>query len=56
MYKVSANIKIFSFTLIILGLLGIGYGFYSAPKTIEQSKQMVSSHGHSSHSMHFSFL
>ena len=51
MYKVSANIKIFSFTLIILGLLGIGYGFYSAPKTIEQSKQMVSSHGHSSHSL-----
>ena len=51
MYKVSANIKIFSFTLIILGLLGIGYGFYSAPKTIEQSKEMVSSHGHSSHSM-----
>ena len=51
MYKVSANIKIFSFTLIVLGLLGIGYGFYSAPKTIEQSKQMVSSHGHSSHSL-----
>ena len=51
MYKVSANIKIFSFTLIILGLLGIGYGFFSAPKTIEQSKQMVSSHGHSSHSL-----
>ena len=51
MYKVSANIKIFSFSLIILGLLGIGYGFYSAPKTIEQSKEMVSSHGHSSHSL-----
>ena len=51
MYKVSANIKIFSFTLIVLGLLGIGYGFYSAPKTIEQSKEMVSSHGHSSHSL-----
>jgi len=51
MYKVSANIKIFSFTLIVLGLLGIGYGFYSAPKTIEQSKEMVSSHGYSSHSL-----
>ena len=51
MYKVSANIKIFSFSLIILGLLGIGYGFYSAPKTIEQSKEMVSSHGHSSQSL-----
>ena len=50
MYKVSANIKMFSFSLIILGLLGIGYGFYSAPKTIEESKEMIASHGHSSHS------
>jgi len=50
MYKVSKNIKMFSFSLIILGLLGIGYGFYSAPKTIEESKEMIASHGHSSHS------
>ena len=50
MYKVSTNIKMFSFSLIILGLLGIGYGFYSAPKTIEESKEMIASHGHSSHS------
>ena len=50
MYKVSTNIKMFSFSLIILGLLGIGYGFYSAPKTIEESKEITASHGHSSHS------
>ena len=50
MYKVSTNIKMFSFSLIILGLLGIGYGFYSAPKTIEESKEIIASHGHSSHS------
>ena len=50
MYKVSTNIKMFSFSLIILGLLGIGYGFYSAPKTIEESKEMIASNGHSSHS------
>ena len=50
MYKVSTNIKMFSFSLIILGLLGVGYGFYSAPKTIEESKEIIASHGHSSHS------
>ena len=50
MYKVSTNIKMFSFSLIIVGLLGIGYGFYNAPKTVEESKQMIVSYGHSSHS------
>ena len=47
MYKVSKNIKILSFTLMIIGALGIAYGFYSAPKTIEQAKELVAdSHGH----------
>ena len=50
MYKLSTNIKIFSFSLIVLGLLGIGYGFYSAPKTIEESKQMVANYHDDSHS------
>ena len=36
---------------MIFGLLGIGYGFYSAPKTIEESKEIIASQGHnSSHS------
>ena len=50
MYKLSTNIKIFSFALIILGLLGIGYGFYSAPKTIEESKQMIANYHDDAHS------
>ena len=26
---------------MVLGLLGIGYGFYKAPKTIEESNELV---------------
>ena len=55
MYVITRNIKILSFSLVILGLLGIGYGFYNAPKNIEQSKEIMAnkhhdSHGHDSHS------
>ena len=50
MYKLSTNIKIFSFSLIVIGLLGIGFGFYTAPKTIEESKQMVTNYHDDSHS------
>ena len=49
MYKVSINIKILSFSLLILGLLGIGYGFYSAPKSIEESKKIIASQGYDNH-------
>ena len=41
MYKVSKNIKIFSLALMIIGALGLAFSFYSAPKTIEQAKEMV---------------
>ena len=50
MYVISRNIKILSFSLIVLGLLGIGYGFYNAPKTIEESKEMIANMHHDSHS------
>ena len=49
MYVVSNNIKILSLVLVVLGLLGIGYGFYSSPKTIEESKEMIASMAHDSH-------
>ena len=32
--------------LVISGLLGIAFGFYSAPSNIEESKEMVASHDH----------
>ena len=41
MYHVSKNIKIFSLTLMVLGVLGLGFSFYSVPKTIEEAKEMV---------------
>ena len=41
MYKVSKNIKIFSLALMAIGVLGLGFSFYSAPKTIEQAKAMI---------------
>jgi len=46
MFKLTNNIKIFSITLIVLGLLGIAYGFYSAPNTIEEAKEIVASSHH----------
>ncbi len=52
MYKISNGIKIFSFTLILLGSIGWGYSYMESHKTIDQVKEMLiheSSHG-SSHS------
>ena len=44
MYQFSKNLKLTAFGLIIVGLLGIGYGFYSAPSTVVEAKAMVA-HG-----------
>ncbi len=41
MYTFSSKLKTFSIALIILGALGIGYGFYSAPNTTEDIKEMM---------------
>ncbi|MGY8948789.1 MAG: quinol:cytochrome C oxidoreductase [Flavobacteriales bacterium] len=49
MYKFTKNIKIFSLSLIILGALGLGYGFYSAPSSVEEAKAMVSNLHEDSH-------
>ena len=48
MYQFSGKLKTFSLALIILGALGIAFSFYSAPKTVEQAKEIIahqSSHG-----------
>ena len=52
MYKISNGIKIFSFTLILLGSIGWTYSYMESHKTLDQVKEMLaheSSHG-SSHS------
>ncbi len=44
MYTFSNRLKIASIILMVVGALGIGFGFISAPTTVEEAKAMVASH------------
>jgi hypothetical protein len=56
MYQFSSRLKSFSFALMVLGILGIGYGFWTAPKTIEDVeailKEQEAHHGGAHHDTH----
>ncbi|WP_435135016.1 quinol:cytochrome C oxidoreductase [Formosa sp. A9] len=41
MYTFSNKLRTFSFALIILGILGVGYGFMSSHKSLEEVKTML---------------
>ena len=41
MYQFSQRFKITTLILMGLGLLGLGYGFMSAPSTIEEAKAIM---------------
>jgi len=45
MYTVSNKLKMGAIILMVVGLLGITYGFLTKPGTIEEAKEMVASHG-----------
>ena len=46
MYTFSSKLKTFSFILMILGILGIGYGFFTAPKNTQEVEAILAaSHG-----------
>ena len=49
MYTFSGKLKTVSIVLMILGLLGIGYGFLSAPSTTEEVAQAMQHHGEGDH-------
>lgn len=49
MYTFSSKLKTFSFILMIVGLLGIGYGFYSAPKDIQEVEALLAADSHGGH-------
>ncbi|CAA0171665.1 quinol:cytochrome C oxidoreductase [Tenacibaculum maritimum] len=49
MYQFSGKLKTFSIALIMLGILGIGYGFLTAPKTVEEAKEIIAKQHHSDH-------
>ena len=44
MYTISNRLKMGSIILMVIGALGIGYGFFTAPGTIEEAKEMVAAH------------
>lgn len=48
MYQFSGKLKTFSIALMIIGALGVGYSFFSAPKTIEDAKEIIANQ-HDSH-------
>jgi len=58
MYTFSGKLKTFSFVLMIAGALGIGYGFFNTPKSIQAVEQLLEkeqhahSHGGGNHHQH----
>ena len=51
MYTFSKKLKTTALILMILGLVGIVYGFLSAPKTIEEVEKIVAESHHEGHSI-----
>ncbi len=54
MYTFSNKLKTFSIVLMILGIVGIAYGFLSVPNSVEEVEQILASHhdAHGSHDVH----
>jgi len=50
MYTFSSKLKTFSFLLMIIGILGIGYGFLTAPKDIQEIEKIIAAESHGTHS------
>ncbi|MFM2011201.1 MAG: hypothetical protein RLZZ479_1592 [Bacteroidota bacterium] len=49
MYTFSSKLKTFSLILMAVGLLGIGYGFYTAPKDIKEVETLLAAESHGGH-------
>ena len=49
MYTFSSKLKTFSFVLMAVGLLGIGYGFLTAPKDIQEVEKILAAESHGGH-------
>ncbi|MEZ4838429.1 quinol:cytochrome C oxidoreductase [Flavobacterium sp.] len=52
MYTFSSKLKVFSIILMIIGLLGIGYSFISAPKTTADVEKILEAEAHAHHGSH----
>ena len=45
-YSFNRKLKLVSFSLMILGLLGLSFGFITAPKNIQEAREIMSHHDH----------
>nr|WP_315195401.1 quinol:cytochrome C oxidoreductase [uncultured Flavobacterium sp.] len=52
MYTFSSKLKTFSFVLMAIGLLGIGYGFLTAPKDIQDVEKILAAESKEGHVAH----
>mgnify|MGYP000090019779 CR=1 FL=1 len=49
MYTFSSKLKTFSLVLMVIGILGLGYGFLTAPKNIEEVEKILAAEAHGHH-------
>ena len=49
MYTFSSKLKTFALILMILGVIGIGYGFLTAPKDIQEVEKILAADAHEGH-------
>ena len=45
-YSFNRRLKLVSFSLMILGLVGLSFGFITAPKNIQEVREIISHHDH----------
>ena len=48
-YSFNRKLKLLSFSLMILGLMGLSFGFITAPKNIQEAREVMSNHNHGEH-------
>ncbi|TRW26513.1 quinol:cytochrome C oxidoreductase [Flavobacterium zepuense] len=49
MYTFSSKLRTFAFILMVLGALGVGYSFFTAPSTVEEAEAIVAAGHHGGH-------
>lgn len=52
MYTLSSKLRIFSIIIMVLGLIGLIFGFISAPSTVDEAKTAMAAHAGEGHGAH----
>lgn len=46
MFKLSGKLRLFSIILVVIGAIGLVYGFIAAPNTVDEAKEIMASYNH----------